>query len=176
MISLAPSYVDMMSLDEIIIAFQSDEKGDGPVEAAPLWLAPLIEALGAGTFDDKASAFLLSLVNKSRRWQRLGDVAWRRILIFFASDCIQLALDVAAPLQSDVTRVYWDDARAACTLVLAALRGEGDLAEAASAAGYAARAWEPEAIEGNRKKQAAPHDATWEIGRASCRERVSPYV
>ena len=58
---------------------------------------------------------------------------------------------------------HWDDASAACTLVLAALRGEGSLAEAASAAEYAASAWESEAIAGNREKQAAPHDVTWAI-------------
>ena len=158
-----PSYADLMSYADLITAFASDEKGDGPVEIAPPWLAASIEALGAGISDDKASQFLLGLAEWSHRWQPLGDAAWRRILVFFAADCIQFALDTAAPLQSDATQVYWDDARATCTLVLAALRAKGDLAEAASKAGYAAWAWEPEAFAGNPKKHLAPRDATWAV-------------
>jgi hypothetical protein len=159
----APSYADLMSYADLVTAFESDEKGDGPGEAVPPWLAALIETLAAGISDDRASEFLLGLTDGSRRWLALGDAAWRRILVFFAADCIQFALDTAAPLQSDATQIYWDDAYAACTWVLAALRGESDLEAAADAASYAARAWEPEAFAGNPKKHLAPRDATWAI-------------
>jgi hypothetical protein len=129
----APSYADLMSYADLVTAFESDEKGDGPGEAVPPWLAALIETLAAGISDDRASEFLLGLTDGSRRWLALGDAAWRRILVFFAADCIQFALDTAAPLQSDATQIYWDDAYAACTWVLAALRGESDLEAAADA-------------------------------------------
>jgi hypothetical protein len=160
----APSYADLMSYADLVTAFESNEKGDGPAEAAPPWLAASIRALGAGISDDKTSEFLLALTDGSRRWLALGDAAWQRILVFFAADFIQFALDTAAPLQSDATQVYWDDAYAACTWVLAAMRGESDLeAAAADAASCAARAWESEAFAGNPKKHLAPRDATWAI-------------
>jgi hypothetical protein len=143
--------------------FETGKKHGSPTEAAPPWLAAAIGALDAGLSDDRASGFLLGLTDKTRTRPALDDAAWQRILVFFATDCIQLALDIAAPLQSEASQIYWDEALGACNMVLAALRGERDLAAARSAAADVAEMWEVEAVQFHPDKLLAPSDATWAL-------------
>jgi hypothetical protein len=105
-------------------AFESAGEDDGPACDVPPWLVAVIVALEPG----------------------LDDAAWRRILVFFAAECIQVTLDIAGPLQTDATQAEWDETYAACTSILAALRGEANVAAAADVAGYAARNLAPEVV------------------------------
>ena len=160
-------------------AFESGQDDDGPVCDVPPWLAMVIVALEPGLDDDKGSEFLAGVTDKARRWPALDDAAWRRILVFFATECIQFTLDIAAPLQSDATQIEWDETYAACTSVLAALRGETDFAAAAVTAQYAANNLEPEVVSTNQKFMMVSADTTWamkcggrhrELGRGSTPE------
>jgi hypothetical protein len=142
-------------------AFESGQDDDGPVCDVPPWLAMVIVALEPGLDDDKGSEFLAGVTDKARRWPALDDAAWRRILVFFATECIQFTLDIAAPLQSDATQIEWDETYAACTSVLAALRGETDFAAAAVTAQYAANNLEPEVVSTNQRFMMVSADTTW---------------
>jgi hypothetical protein len=146
---------------DFLPAFDSAGEDGGRALDVPPWLAAVISTLEPGLDDNKESEFLVGITDKARRWPELDEAAWRRILVFFATECLQLALDIAARLQTDETQTEWDETYAACTSVLAALRGEVNFAAAADAAQYAARNLAPEVVSYNRKFMMAPADTTW---------------
>jgi hypothetical protein len=129
----------------------------------PAWLATTIVVLDRGIADANARDFLHDLASSARQWQLLDDAAWQRVFVFFSAACMEIARDIAEPLQSAATSAYWAEACDACEQVLAALRGEIDMAQAGRSAATAAWAWESESASVDPPKRAAPADTTWAI-------------
>jgi hypothetical protein len=151
--------------ESVLAAFGDDieRPSDCPVEFMPLWLAELIEALGAGIAAKTVSGFMLALAGVAKQWDLLDDAAWGRIFSHFNYGCLELSLELAASKQSDASQAYWKQAGDVAAQVLAALRGEGDVAAARETADGEMWRWQSEAFGSDPVRDALPMDAGWAL-------------
>ena len=93
----------------VLAAFggQIESPSDCPAAFMPLWMAELIQALGAGIASEKISSFGRGLADVAKQWNLLDDAAWERIFLHFNCACLELSLELAASKQSGASQVYW---------------------------------------------------------------------
>lgn len=149
----------------VLAAFggQIESPSDCPAEFMPLWMAELIQALGAGIAPEKIFSFVRGLVDVAKQWNLLDDAAWERIFLHFNCACLELSLELAASKQSDASQVYWKQASDVATMVLAALKGDGALAAAEEAANIEMWSWQSEGIGADPARDALPSDTSWAL-------------
>lgn len=105
-----------------------------PAEYMPPWLAELIPTLDDGIEAEAVPAFFRDLAARARKWRVLDTAAWKRVRVGFLSACIRQALEVAEHTAPKPPPAYFIQVHNACHLVLAALRGAGDLLAALDSA------------------------------------------